>query len=638
MVESGGGTQVGWVPGHGAESQFPRGHITGIDAIRAIEGIPADSLIRDITPYDALVRHAKRTPDKPALQFLTKTTPPFRADSLTFADYLCHVTAAANLFRRVSGDEQSVVGLMMPIHPDALIAAWGAVTAGVVNPINPHLDIRLVVSILNQVKATVLVTTTAHGPSAADQIEQIRAQVPSLRRILLVDGEEENFRTAIAQEGGDELGFVPERQLDATIGYLPTGGTTAAPKLVRLSNRGQMLGAWIAGALMGSAEDEVVGIGMPLFHVGGLLMLSLRALVAGQTALLLTPGGFRDRDLVTNFWDIVREFGMTSVLATPTTAAAIFASHEDSGGEHCLRNFTSGGSTVPVELGRKFAQRFGVELREVWGATEFHGFVACQPQEASPVFGAVGLTAPYHLVIAAILEGNRFVRKAEPNEQGAILVAGPCLTAGYHDSSLNGGLFVEGAPDGLLWGDSGDLGHVDERGYVWISGRAKDVIIRGGHNIDPGLIEEVLNAHPAILLSAAVGRPDALKGEMPVAYVELVPGASVDETDLLKLCRENVSERAACPDEIVILPKMPLTAIGKIAKPVLRRMIAEDVVARIVKGILGSRPFKVSAPESKGRQEIIITAGKLESHEERALKAQLDGFSFTVSVNQSLGS
>jgi fatty-acyl-CoA synthase len=520
----------------------------------------------------------------------------------------------------------------MPIHPEALVAAWGATTAGVVNPINPHLELKLVVSILNQVSATVLVTTATHGPSAADYVEEIRKQVPSLRAILLVDGDQDNFRAALDAQDGDRLSFLPDYRLDTTSGFLPTGGTTAAPKLVRLSNRGQMLGAWIAGALMGSAEDEVVGIGMPLFHVGGLLMLALRALVAGQTALLLTPGGFRDRDLVNNFWDIVREYGMTSVLATPTTAAAIFAIHASSGGLHPLRTFTCGGSPVPVELGRNFADRFGVHLREVWGATEYHGFVACQPQQAEPIFGSVGLPAPHHRVVAAVLEGNRFIRLSGPDEQGAILVAGPCVTAGYHDGRLDAGFFVTDGPDGLMWGDSGDLGHVDSDGYVWISGRSKDVIIRGGHNIDPGMIEEVLNAHPEVLLSAAIGKPDAMKGEMPIAYVELVASATVQKQDLLALCRAQVSERAACPIDIVILPKMPLTAVGKIAKPVLRRMAIEDVVNEIAEEVLGKGRVTIDVPEASGRQRVLIDVADINPEEESALKLRLDGFSFQIAI------
>ena len=632
MVEEVDMKDVGWLRGSDGGSGFPRGHITGPGAVAEIERVDADLLIADHTPYQALERHAVANPEKAAVVFLTKTTHPFESTSRSYRQYHRDVTAAANLFRRMAGDAGSVVGLMMPIHPEALVAAWGATTAGVVNPINPHLELKLVVSILNQVKATVLVSTRSHGPSAADYIDQIRDQVPSLRAVYMVDGNSDDFRTAIDRENGDKLNFTPVRDLSTTSGYLPTGGTTAAPKLVRLSNRGQMLGAWIAGSLMGAGEDEVVGVGMPLFHVGGLLMLALRSLVAGQTALLLTAGGFRDRDLVANFWDIVREFGMTSVLATPTTAAAIYANHSTAGGEHSLRNFTCGGSTVPIELGRKFAHRFGVHLREVWGATEYHGFIACQPQEVPPVFGAVGLPAPHHRVIAAVVENGQFIRQCGPEEQGEILVCGPCVTAGYYDGTLDPSFFVEGGPDGRCWGNSGDLGHIDEQGYVWISGRSKDVIIRGGHNIDPGMIEEVLNAHPAVLLSAAIGRPDPLKGEMPIAYVELVAGADVEAAELLQLCREQVSERAACPIAIAILPKMPLTAVGKIAKPALRRLATQDVVQGIADEVLGAERASIEIPEVTGRQKVVISAKGISSTEAEAIKTLLDGFPFNVSI------
>ena len=116
------------------------------------------------------------------------------------------------------------------------------------------------------------------------------------------------------------------------------------------------------------------------------------------------------------------------------------------------------------------------------------------------------------------------------------------------------------------WFNSGDLGRIDADGYLWLTGRVKDVIIRGGHNIDPSVIEETLLKHPEVLLAAAVSKPDAYAGELPVAYVQLLAGAKVTAEELRDFALAHIPERAAAPKEIVVLERMPLTDIGKPAK------------------------------------------------------------------------
>jgi len=136
---------------------------------------------------------------------------------------------------------------------------------------------------------------------------------------------------------------------------------------------------------------------------------------------------------------------------------------------------------------------------------------------------------------------------------------------GYLNEAHNGGAFVDGE-----WVNSGDLGRLDEDGFLWITGRAKDLVIRGGHNIDPLPIEDILFQHPAVGLAAVVGQPDAYAGELPVGYVQLKPGASVEPGELETWVRERTPERAAVPVQIMPVDPMPLTGVGKVFKPQLR--------------------------------------------------------------------
>lgn len=630
----------GWLPGHGPGGEIVRGIVEGQADIAAIEQYDPGEIVAGNTIYDCLSTASRLNPDKTAVIAMRSGQPGDPVRTLTYAEYLANTTRAANLFHAIADGDQSVVAIMLPILPETLVAAWGATTAGQLNTVNPHLEPDMVAAILRSVRATVLVTTTAHGSSAADRLDAIISKVPTLRRILMVDGDggDDDFATAIAAMPGNQLDFAAPTNPFAICTYLPTGGTTAMPKLARLTHRGMVLNAWIGGAIMGAAEDEVVGIGMPLFHVGGLIMLALRSAILGQTALLLTPGGFRDRGIVDHFWSHVRAHGLTALIATPTTASALLnnVNHNASTG-HTIRTFTCGGSTVPIELGTRFPETFGVHLREVWGATEFHGFLGCQPNGIAPLIGSVGLRTPWHEVKAVALdEDNRFLHEMPAGERGVIIGRGPCVSEGYLDPSLDDGFFVSGMPDGERWGSSGDLGRVDVQGYIWIDGRAKDVIIRGGHNIDPKPIEEALCRHAAVLHAAAIGQPDAAKGELPVAYVELVAGKNVEEEELLAYCRDHLPERAGQPVAITVIKRMPLTPVGKIFKPALRDDAIRRVVDSIVRDHCGAAGrWLIDIPETRGRPMAVVTVEGADDARLDSLRVALAPFHFDTRVDRT---
>ena len=142
---------------------------------------------------------------------------------------------------------------------------------------------------------------------------------------------------------------------------------------------------------------------------------------------------------------------------------------------------------------------------------------------------------------------------------------GPHVSPGYTDARRDTGTF---SADG--WLITGDLGHVDAGGNVFVTGRAKDVIIRGSHNIDPGMVEEAFLGHPDVSTCAVVGEPDAYAGELPVAFVTLKPGANADAAAILAAVAPRIAERPAVPKRVTLLDAMPLTAVGKIYKPALR--------------------------------------------------------------------
>ena len=198
--------------------------------------------------------------------------------------------------------------------------------------------------------------------------------------------------------------------------------------------------------------------------------------------------------------------------------------------------------------------------------TEATCLVSCNPTDGEKKIGSVGIGFPY-TDIKIYKNTPDGAIEAGVDEIGEICVSNPGVFAGhtYTEADKNKDLFYH---DKFL--RTGDLGRFDSDGYLWITGRAKDLIIRGGHNIAPAEIEEALLGHEAVAFAGAIGQPDEHAGEVPCAYVELVAGASVTPDELMAFCKEHVHERAAMPKHMTIMDELPKTAVGKVFKPDLR--------------------------------------------------------------------
>ena len=213
----------------------------------------------------------------------------------------------------------------------------------------------------------------------------------------------------------------------------------------------------------------------------------------------------------------------------------------------------------------------------------------------------------------------------KPGQVGTLAIKGPAVFPGY----------VTGrGPDGPLlddmgkvrdgWLDTGDLARLDD-GFVYLVGRAKDLIIRGGHNIDPAVIENTLLAHPAVTGAQAVGRPDIHSGEVPVAFVTLTPGAVTTSQDLRDWARDHVPEQAAAPKAVTILDALPVTHVGKVFKPALRALAAGEAVAEALRGVPGVTSVRGVVENGA----VVAVVGLAEGADETPIKETLDHFSIS---------
>ncbi len=541
--------------------------------------------------FEALQLGAALDPQAPALHFLQHAGPDETPLTLSHGQWLRRVTQAANAFHALGVGRGEVVSLLLPLLPQAFTALFGAQAVGVANPVNPLLSAGQIADILRAAGTRVLVTV---GPEAGaelwDKVTAVRYAVPTLTTVLVVGGaarpdlEADDFDAHLDAQPATHLASGRLPTDDDAAGYFHTGGTTGTPKLVRHTHANQVSQAW-ALRLMGLAgPGQGVLFGLPLFHVGGALTQGLSPLANGGHVVVLSPAGWRDPHAVPNVWKLVQRYRPQLFGGVPTVLAAALQVPLNGADVSSLKRVSGGGSAIPVAVIQAYEQRMKLPVLEVYGMTETSSVHTMSYPEIAYQAGSVGRPLPYARTRVVRLDAEgRLLGDCAPNEIGVVAMAGPGVFAGYLSEQHNRGAFVEPG-----WVNSGDLGRLDEHGQLWITGRAKDLIIRGAHNIDPAPLEELLYRHPAVALAALVGQPDAYAGELPVAYVQLKPGATASTAELIGYLRAHTPERAAVPVALHFVDPMPLTAVGKIFKPALRVDAMRRVAEQMLEGLAGA--------------------------------------------------
>lgn len=553
--------------------------------IRAFEQIPYSERIAAQSTFDALKCGASANPDAPAIQFLPSADPADVPLVVSYRELIAKVTQAANMFHALDVGPNDVVSFLLPLIPEAFATLFGAEAAGIANPVNPLLEPHQIAEILEAARTKVLVALgPLPGTDIWQKVETVRGGLKHLKAIVQVHGGGDPadgvhaFNDLLTREPAEHL--VSGRQISGTdiAAYFHTGGTTGTPKLVRHSHANQVYQAWAMNLLLKAKPGATLLFGMPLFHVGGSLTQALATLSAGGSLVVLSPAGWRNAAAIRNIWGLVERYRPETLSSVPTVLAATLAIPQGKADVSSLRYAAGGGSAIPVAVGQAIQDKLKLPVLEVYGMTETASVHTMAYPDQPIRLGSVGLPVPYARVRIVKLDANgTYERDCAPDEIGVVIMAGPGVFSGYLDDTHNKGAFIDGH-----WVNSGDLGRLDPDGFLWITGRAKDLVIRGGHNIDPAPIEEIMFQHPAVGFAAVVGQPDAYAGELPVGYVQLKPGASVQPSELEAWVRERTPERAANPVQIIPIDPMPLTGVGKVFKPRLRWDAATRVFTRVL--------------------------------------------------------
>jgi fatty-acyl-CoA synthase len=551
---------------------------------------PGEAAVTDV--LGALEWQARQRPQAVALLNLHSGDDDERPDRITYAELGYQVRRRAALLAALGAHGAAGVATMLPATPETQYVLWGAETAALVMPLNPLLAVSALVALVQAGGAVVLVAAgPGYGAEGWAKAQAVCAAATGLKHLLVVEppgrapalpsrcGRAQVVLMAEALRDRPAIGHsLPRRQLDDRAALFHTGGTTGAPKLVPHTHRNQLAAALGGAAAAGLQGDDVVSNGFPLFHVAGTIFSSLAVFMAGGTVVLMSPAGFRNPQMVQRFWRLAERHRFTVAAGIPTAMGAIARVDPAGADLSALRQVLTGGAALPAAVAHALHALTSRPVREVLGMTEAGGVIACDRHGLTPEVGGVGHPVPFCRVqVRALQADGQAGDAALVGQPGVVVVQGDNVTPRPGPGEPAWATFTA---DG--WLVTGDLGVQAADGRLRLTGRAKDLIIRSGHNIDPALIEEVLLAFPGVAAAAAVGRPDGYAGEIPVAYVVPAPGLALDLADLEAYAREHIAERPAWPKSITALDALPLTAVGKVYKPRLR----EDAAARHVHELL----------------------------------------------------
>ena len=586
--------------------------IRGIPDIEEIEKIPLAERIKEKSIFELLEKGSAINPEAIAMSFLTSGEAFERPVQIPYAGFIGKIRQTANMLHDMGVGPTDVVTYLLPNLPETHYVLWGAETAGIANPVNPMLEASVIADICRAAGTKVLVALgETPGSDIWSKVEVVRKENPGLKTIVRVGGSTAEAEGIFGYEETVEKYDSQMLHTNRTINpsdiasIYHTGGTTGRPKLALRSHYNELALTCGLSFTIGLNPGECVMVGLPLFHCNGTCITGLLPFSLGGEVVILSPPGYRDSSIIKNFYRIVEKFKPVFFSCVPTVLSMLLDTPVGSADISSLRYLICGAAPLSVELFRRFEVHSKMKILEGYGLTESTCASAVNPKDGERRIGSVGLRVPYQQIKVVVLDQEgQYVRDAQEGEIGSVCINGPTVFQGYMEKEHNQGIWVDGN-----WFNTGDLGRMDEKGYLWLTGRKKELIIRGGHNIDPSLIEEPIYQIEGIKVAAAVGQPDPHAGEVPVVYVEVSEEAALSEDDIMNWARTHIGERAAVPKAVYILDHIPLTAVGKIFKPALKwdaiRRIYESELDKM-KDLTASRTVTVGEDKIHGTSVSIM--------------------------------
>lgn len=496
---------------------------------------------------ELLETRAAATPEKP---FLFSECDGRR---FTYGEFDAAVNRAASTLSARGVKKGDVVSLLLPNGVEYIIAYFACFKLGALaGPVNSLLKSEEMAYVVGNSEAKIIL----YDSRFAEQVSEVRASVETLTDALVFDDEAE-----ATKDFGGELGAWSETSIEpedeAIIIY--TSGTTGKPKGCLLTHANLIANARQIVEWLGFNEDDRLLTVMPLFHMNAVSVTTMSALYAGGSTVV-SP-----RFSASRFWQIINDYRITSFGSVATMLSMLLATYTEGVPEglsaETLRFAMCGSAPVPAEVMRRFEETFGCLVVEGYGLSESTCRSTFNPPDARRRAGSCGM--PIGNEMRVVDEEDR---ELSVGEAGEIVMRGENVFKGYFKNEEATARAFRGG-----WFHTGDVGYRDAEGFFHIIDRKSDMIIRGGENIYPREIDELLYKHSSIAEAAAVGVPDELYGEEVAAFVVAKEGRTVTPDEIIAYCREHLADYK-CPKVVRVVTALPKGPTGKVLKRELQAL------------------------------------------------------------------
>lgn len=473
----------------------------------------------------------------------------------TYAEFDAAVNRAAQLLASHGVKKGDAVGLLMHNSAEYIIAYFACWKLGALaGPVNSLLKLQELAFVMQNSEARALLL---HSEFQAN-IDAIRSELPALQAVINFD-DESVATEGFSGEASQLLSTAIEKDDEAIIIY--TSGTTGKPKGCLLTHGNVIANARQISEWLGFTEkDRLLSI-MPLFHMNAVSVTTMAALYAGG-ATVVSP-----RFSASRFWKIISDYQVTSFGSVATMLSMLLTTYPDGVPEGLktdqLRFAMCGSAPVPAEVLKRFEETFHCLVVEGYGLSESTCRSTFNPPNERRRAGSCGIPIGNEMRIV-----DDDDNEVPDGELGEIVLRGENILKGYYKNPEATKIAFRNG-----WFHTGDIGYRDPEGFYYIVDRKSDMIIRGGENIYPREIDEVLYQHAAVASAATIGVPDPLYGEEVAAFVVLKDGSNVREEELISFCRERLADYK-CPKSIRIVAEIPKGPTGKLLKRELSRQVS----------------------------------------------------------------
>jgi cyclohexanecarboxylate-CoA ligase len=484
-----------------------------------------------------------------------------RAPRLTYRDLEGLADRAAGALIRLGVGRADIVTVQLPNWWEFVVTAFACAKIGaVINPVMPILRERELTYILNFCQAKVFIVPKSYrGFDYAAMAQGMRGDLPYLKQLIIVDGEgESGFERMLLASEPNELrcGLRPD---DMAV-LMFTSGTTGEPKGVMHSSNSLIACCKALSGRFGLDSSDVLLVASPVGHMTGYAAIVLLSVYLGGTMVLQDVWEARHGVSLMAFEGVTYTAASTPFLSDICEAVKAGAPRPQS-----LRSFLCGGAPIPSVLIERAASELGLKVCSLWGMTEVLSGTLTEPARAAEKSANTDGRSLEGMQVKVVDANGRPV---PTGQSGHLLVRGAQMFKGYYKRPELPTFDSEG------WFDSGDLAYMDQDGYIRISGRVKDILIRGGENVPVVEIENLLYKHPAVAAVAVVGFPDPRLGERGCAFIVARAGCAIDLATVQAYLSDCKMAKQFWPERVEIVAELPRTASGKIQKFKLKEIAA----------------------------------------------------------------